>query len=31
MKIISNHTSINVDFIWLVTWPRVTGFWKKGK
>ena len=28
-KIIDNHSSINMDFIWLVTWPGFKRFWRK--
>ena len=28
-KIIDNHSSINMDFIWLVTWSGFKRFWRK--
>jgi len=30
VKIINNHSPVNVDFIGLVMWPKVKGFWRKG-
>ena len=29
VKIIDNHSSFNMDFMWLVTWPRFKRFWRK--